>query len=418
MSGLPARRHRRDRRSTSDPGCFTGLRVGVATAKALGQALGLGVVGVTSLDVLAAAALGLLGPGRVRWVVAVVDARRGEVFAAAYAVGDTGSAAGGAGGGGRAPAWRSGTRPHRPAGAAGARRARRAARRPGRRRPGGGGRRRRRPLPDRCWPPPGSRPASGGPAGRTAAASILARLASRRVGRRDGADRPGRRSCPTTGAMPTHRINWEVRSPQPGPVRQRGRPVVTRARAPAGRDRPAGRGRPAGWSSPRSGRRTSGRSCASRRSVFPEPWSRRLFEEELAQRTSRAYRAAWIGRHLVGYAGQMFIDDEAHVNNVAVAPAWQGRRLGTVLLLDLVRTALRARGPPPHPRGPGRERAGRRPLPALRARAGRGAPDYYPEGGGRPHHVGARHRLGGVRGPADRRSSRRCPRASRSSGGA
>ncbi len=74
--------------------------------------------------------------------------------------------------------------------------------------------------------------------------------------------------------------------------------------------------------------------------VFDEPWSRRLFEEELAQRTSRAYRTAWVGRELVGYAGQMSIDDEAHVNNVGVAPAWQGRGLGTVLLWDLVHTAL------------------------------------------------------------------------------
>jgi len=77
--------------------------------------------------------------------------------------------------------------------------------------------------------------------------------------------------------------------------------------------------------------------------IFDEPWSKRLFEEELAQRTSRAYRAAWVGDDLVGYAGQMSIDDEAHVNNVGVAPAWQGHRLGTVLLCDLVRTAL-ARG--------------------------------------------------------------------------
>lgn len=77
--------------------------------------------------------------------------------------------------------------------------------------------------------------------------------------------------------------------------------------------------------------------------VFDEPWSRHLFEGELAQRTSRAYRTAWVGDELVGYAGQMSIDDEAHVNNIAVAPGWVGRRIGTVLLYDLVRTAL-ARG--------------------------------------------------------------------------
>ena len=69
------------------PGLFTGLRVGVATAKALSQGLGVGVVAVSSLDVLAAAAAersGQSGHTTAERVVSVVDARRGEVFAAAY----------------------------------------------------------------------------------------------------------------------------------------------------------------------------------------------------------------------------------------------------------------------------------------------------------------------------------------------
>jgi len=63
------------------PGLFTGLRVGVATAKGLAQGLGVGLVAVTSLDVLAHAAYdaGHQGP-----LLAVVDARRSEVFAAFY----------------------------------------------------------------------------------------------------------------------------------------------------------------------------------------------------------------------------------------------------------------------------------------------------------------------------------------------
>ncbi len=66
------------------PGLFTGLRVGVATAKALGQGLGIGVVGVASLDILAAAAMSRRSAGPPCQVVAVVDARRSEVFAARY----------------------------------------------------------------------------------------------------------------------------------------------------------------------------------------------------------------------------------------------------------------------------------------------------------------------------------------------
>ncbi len=61
------------------PGLFTGLRVGVAAAKGLAQSLGIGVVGATSLDILAA---GAAGAGRRGLVLACVDARRGEVFAA------------------------------------------------------------------------------------------------------------------------------------------------------------------------------------------------------------------------------------------------------------------------------------------------------------------------------------------------
>jgi ribosomal-protein-alanine N-acetyltransferase len=77
--------------------------------------------------------------------------------------------------------------------------------------------------------------------------------------------------------------------------------------------------------------------------VFPEPWTHRLFTEELAQRTTRAYRTLWIGRDLVGYGGLMFVDDEAHVNSIAIDPERQNAGLGTALLLDLIETAL-ARG--------------------------------------------------------------------------
>ncbi|MEA2299080.1 MAG: tRNA threonylcarbamoyladenosine biosynthesis protein TsaB [Solirubrobacteraceae bacterium] len=59
------------------PGTFTGLRIGIATARGLAQATGADLVGLSTLRVLAAAA----GPGPV---IALIDAGRGEVFAAGY----------------------------------------------------------------------------------------------------------------------------------------------------------------------------------------------------------------------------------------------------------------------------------------------------------------------------------------------
>ena len=63
------------------PGPFTGLRVGLVTARTLGAALRLPVVGVCTLDVLALMAVddGVAGPFRV-----VTDALRREVHWAAY----------------------------------------------------------------------------------------------------------------------------------------------------------------------------------------------------------------------------------------------------------------------------------------------------------------------------------------------
>jgi tRNA threonylcarbamoyladenosine biosynthesis protein TsaB len=61
------------------PGLFTGLWVGVATAKAIAFALRVPMIGVSSLDLLAFSAR--FSPGLI---VAAIDARRGEVYHAAY----------------------------------------------------------------------------------------------------------------------------------------------------------------------------------------------------------------------------------------------------------------------------------------------------------------------------------------------
>ena len=66
------------------PGLYTGLRAGLATAKATAAALGIGVVPVGSLEALAYGATAAAQPGET--VLSVLDARRGEVFWAWYRI--------------------------------------------------------------------------------------------------------------------------------------------------------------------------------------------------------------------------------------------------------------------------------------------------------------------------------------------
>lgn len=71
------------------PGTFTGLRIGIATARALARARDIPLVAVSTLQSLAMA--GPLGaPAGLDTVLAVIDARRGEVFAASWRIDEAG----------------------------------------------------------------------------------------------------------------------------------------------------------------------------------------------------------------------------------------------------------------------------------------------------------------------------------------
>jgi tRNA threonylcarbamoyladenosine biosynthesis protein TsaB len=73
------------------PGTFTGLRIGVATARALARAREIELVGVSTLHALARGASASSGaPKAADAVMAVIDARRGEVFAAGWAAAEAG----------------------------------------------------------------------------------------------------------------------------------------------------------------------------------------------------------------------------------------------------------------------------------------------------------------------------------------
>jgi tRNA threonylcarbamoyladenosine biosynthesis protein TsaB len=64
---------------TTGPGSFTGLRIGITTAKTLAHVSGKPLVGVPTLDVLAANV-----PHATGLICSVLDARRGEIYAAVY----------------------------------------------------------------------------------------------------------------------------------------------------------------------------------------------------------------------------------------------------------------------------------------------------------------------------------------------
>jgi tRNA threonylcarbamoyladenosine biosynthesis protein TsaB len=63
------------------PGSFTGLRIGIATARGLAQARGISVVPVSTLSALARG-ITTSDAGRGHLALPVIDARRGEAFAA------------------------------------------------------------------------------------------------------------------------------------------------------------------------------------------------------------------------------------------------------------------------------------------------------------------------------------------------
>jgi ribosomal-protein-alanine N-acetyltransferase len=67
------------------------------------------------------------------------------------------------------------------------------------------------------------------------------------------------------------------------------------------------------------------------RESFSTPWSRGTFRG-LLQRSDASLWVAQVGERVVGYAVVWYLFREAELGNLAVAPGWRRRRLGTQLL--------------------------------------------------------------------------------------
>ena len=73
--------------------------------------------------------------------------------------------------------------------------------------------------------------------------------------------------------------------------------------------------------------------------VYDQPWSPRVFFDELAL-DSRTYLVAIDDGNIAGYGGLLRVDTDAHITTIAVAPEARGRKVGTVLMVALVDAAL------------------------------------------------------------------------------
>jgi tRNA threonylcarbamoyladenosine biosynthesis protein TsaB len=71
------------------PGTFTGLRIGLATARGLGQGLGVPLHPVSSLEALAAGIAAGTGAAPGTPILPLIDAKRGQVFASLHLAGES-----------------------------------------------------------------------------------------------------------------------------------------------------------------------------------------------------------------------------------------------------------------------------------------------------------------------------------------
>jgi [ribosomal protein S18]-alanine N-acetyltransferase len=64
----------------------------------------------------------------------------------------------------------------------------------------------------------------------------------------------------------------------------------------------------------------------------PDTWTRAMYRDELSRTDTRSYLVAEDGDRVVGYAGLIAYDDEAHVATIGVAADRQGEGIGAQLL--------------------------------------------------------------------------------------
>jgi len=78
------------------------------------------------------------------------------------------------------------------------------------------------------------------------------------------------------------------------------------------------------------------RVVAIEEEVYPSPWSKNAFVNEIMENGFASYWVAIAEEQVVGYAGVWIIFDEAHLTTLAVCSQWQQRGVGSLLLEHLL----------------------------------------------------------------------------------
>ena len=87
-----------------------------------------------------------------------------------------------------------------------------------------------------------------------------------------------------------------------------------------------------GYSIRAAERRDVGELLVIEETQFPEPWTRGMLLDEIANLETRRYTVATEGSMIVGYLGVMFVLDELHVNTLGTRRGHEGRGVATSLL--------------------------------------------------------------------------------------
>lgn len=70
--------------------------------------------------------------------------------------------------------------------------------------------------------------------------------------------------------------------------------------------------------------------------AFANPWTAETFDAMLAAPVSQVYVARTADARIVGFCACWVIDDEVHVNTIAVEPSWRRQGIASALLREIL----------------------------------------------------------------------------------